>query len=512
MNPIIEMQHIIKVFPPNVVALDDVSVSFNEGEIHAIVGENGAGKSTLMKILYAMQPANSGIIRYRGNLINFRNPGEAIDNGIGMVHQEIVLVPEYTVWENVILGVEPVKIFGTIDEKKARQQVQERIDEFQFNLDPGAVVGDISVAARQKVEILKLLYRDVSVLIMDEPTSVLTPQEIPQLFNELRRLRDNGHTILFISHRLDEVIDLSDRITVLQDGRKIGTVNASETTKEELAQMMVGREVIFTPLHDEHQVGEKVCDIKDVTYIDPHHRQKLKNVSFSVQAGEIVGIAGVEGNGQLELVNVLMGLLKPTQGEFMVSGKNLTHASILERRKKISFVSQDRGNMGSCLGASIMENAIMTHHRLYDRFNNFHGLVMDFSEAGKFTEEVRDQFDIQMDTRDAIFRSLSGGNQQKVILGRELLLDTPFVLLDQPTRGLDVGSIEYVHRQILDMRKVGRAVLLISSDLDELFRISDRMLVLHRGQIVADLITADTDINEVGYFMLEGKGNETKNN
>lgn len=510
MGNIIEMTNIVKVFPPKVVALDDVSVDFEKGEIHAIVGENGAGKSTLVKILYGMQPANSGEITYEGRPVIFRNPGEAISSGIGMVHQEIVLVNEYSVWQNVILGIEPVTLFGRIDAKRARQQVQARIDEYHFNLDPDALVGEISVAARQKVEILKLLYRNVSILILDEPTSVLTPQEIPQLFNELRRLRDNGHTILFISHHLDEVLDLSNRITVLRRGRKIGTVKASETSKADLAQMMVGREVIFTSLKQAQEPGNLVFEVKDLSHTDAEGRQRLNQIHIQVRAGETVGIAGVEGNGQHELVNAIMGLLPMDGGSLTVDSKDLTHASILERRKKISFVSQDRGNMGASLSAPIKENVVMTHHRLNDRFTRLGGLVMDYRKAAAFTGEVRDQFAVQMDTGDASFRSLSGGNQQKIILGRELLLDTPFVLLDQPTRGLDVGSIEYVHRQILDMRQAGRGVLLLSADLDELFRITDRILVLSRGEIVADLPTDATDINEVGYLMLQGRRDETE--
>jgi ABC-type uncharacterized transport system ATPase subunit len=510
MGNLIEMRHIVKVFPPNVVALDDVSVAFEEGEIHAIVGENGAGKSTLVKILYGMEHANAGEIVYRGNPVTFHNPGEAIASGIGMVHQEIMLVPEYTVWQNVILGMEPVGPFGRIDERQARRAVGERIDEYHFNLDPDAPVGEISVAARQKVEILKLLYRDVSVLILDEPTSVLTPQEIPQLFDELRRLRDSGHTILFISHHLDEVLELSDRITVLRRGRKIGTVEAAATSKKDLAQMMVGREVIFTSLKEAHEPGENVFELKDLSYTDPEGRKRLDDIDIHVRAGEVVGIAGVEGNGQIALVNAIMGLLPIGEGRLTVDGHDLTHADILGRRRLISFVSQDRGNMGASLSAPIEENVVMTHHRLDDRFTRLFGVVMDYKEAAAFTGEVRDRFAVQMDAADAAFRSLSGGNQQKVILGRELLLDTPFVLLDQPTRGLDVGSIEYVHRQILAMRGAGRAVLLLSADLDELFRITDRILVLSRGRIVADLRTEDTTIDEVGYLMLEGRRDEAQ--
>jgi simple sugar transport system ATP-binding protein len=498
------MNHIVKVFPPSLVALDDVSVDFRKGEIHAIVGENGAGKSTLMKALYGMQPAVSGEILYNGSKVRFTDPGEAIKAGIGMVHQEIMLVPQYTVWENVVLGSEPVLLFDRLDTKKARQLVKEKINEFHFNLDADAKVDDISIAARQKVEILKLLFRNVTVLIMDEPTSVLTPQEIPQLFDELKRLRDNGHTILFISHHLDEVLDLSDRITVLRKGKKIGTMDAGAASKAGLAQMMVGREVIFEALLKEQRAGDGLFKVEHLNYTDSNKRQRLIDINLQVHAGEIVGVAGVEGNGQLELVNVIMGLIEPTSGTIEVQGADITRSSILERRRRIAFVSQDRTNMGSSVNARITENVIMTHHRLNPRFTQWNGRILDLRQADMFTNEVRDRFDVQMTSPENPFKSLSGGNQQKVILGRELLLEAPFILLDQPTRGLDVGSIEYVHRRILDMRAQMRAILLISADLEELFRITDRLVVMHRGRVVAELETRNTNITEVGYLMLEG--------
>lgn len=504
MDDIIEMNHIVKIFPPALVALDDVNVTFRKGEIHAIVGENGAGKSTLMKVLYGMQPADSGEIIYDGKKVKFTDPGEAIHAGIGMVHQEIMLVPQYTVWENVVLGIEPVKFLDHLDVKKARQQVKEKIDEFHFNLDPNAKVEDISVAARQKVEILKLLIRNVSVLIMDEPTSVLTPQEIPQLFEELKRLRDTGDTILFISHHLEEVLELSDRITVLRKGKKVGTIDADGATKTKLAQMMVGREVIFESIREAQQPGATVFEISGVNYSDPEKRPRLTDVNLKVRAGEIVGIAGVEGNGQLELVNVIMGLIEPSSGSIKAQGEDITRKPILEKRKLVAFVSQDRANMGACVPATITENVIMTHHRLNEHFTTWGGWVLDAKHADFFTGQVRDKFDVQMSAGNAVFKSLSGGNQQKVILGRELLLDAPFILLDQPTRGLDVGSIEYVHRQIMDMRAKQRGILLISADLEELFRLCDRLVVMHRGRLVANLVTEETNVNEVGYLMLEG--------
>ncbi len=508
MDDIISMNHIVKIFPPSLVALDDVSVSFRKGEIHAIVGENGAGKSTLMKILYGMQPATSGEIIFNGKKVRFDDPGQAILAGIGMVHQEIMLVPQYTVWENVVLGVEPVRYFDRLDASKARQQVKAKIEEFSFNLDPDAKVEDISVAARQKVEILKLLYRNVSVLIMDEPTSVLTPQEIPQLFEELKRLRDNGHTILFISHHLDEVLELSDRITVLRKGKKVDTIQADDATKLSLSQMMVGREVFFEAIRNPHPAGEVIFEVRQLSYTDPEKRPRLTDVNLSVRAGEIVGIAGVEGNGQLELVNVIMGLLEPSAGSIIAGGEDITRLPILEKREHISFVPQDRANMGACVPARITENVIMTHHRLNPRFTRWNGRLLDLKHAASFSSEVQDRFDVQMTSGEAPFKSLSGGNQQKVILGRELLLEAPFILLDQPTRGLDVGSIEYVHDLIMEMRARERGMLLISADLEELFRLSDRLLVMHRGRIVAELETEQTNVTEVGYLMLEGAAYE----
>jgi simple sugar transport system ATP-binding protein len=502
------MQRMVKIFPPALVALDEVSVDFRKGEIHAIVGENGAGKSTLMKILYGMYSAESGEISYNGRKVKYSDPGEAIQAGIGMVHQEIVLIPQYTVWENVVLGMEPVRAFGHLDTKKARRLVQEKIDEFHFNLNPDAKVEDISIAARQKVEILKLLFRNVSVLIMDEPTSVLTPQEIPQLFDELKRLRDNGHTILFISHHLEEVLDLSDRITVLRKGRKVDTIEASQATKTGLSQMMVGREVIFEAIRKPQTPGEVVFEVSGLNYKAPDKRQLLTDVNLKVRAGEIVGIAGVEGNGQLELVKAIMGLIEPSSGSITAQGEDITRQPILEKRKRIAFVTQDRANMGACTPATITENVIMTHHRLNPRFTRWKGRVLDLKEAGQFTEEVRQKFDVQMSSADSAFKSLSGGNQQKVILGRELLLEAPFILLDQPTRGLDVGSIEFVHQQIMEMRAEMRGMLLISADLEELFRLSDRIAVMHRGRVVAEVATDQTDVTEVGYLMLEGKADE----
>lgn len=502
---LIDLRHISKVFPPNTVALSDVSVSFAPGEIHAIVGENGAGKTTLMKVFYGLERRSAGEIFYKGAKVDFRTPRDAITAGIGMVHQEILLISEYTIWQNIILGAEPVRSFGRIDAHAAREAVRAKIEEFRFNLDPDAVVGDISVAARQKVEILKLLYRNVSVLILDEPTAVLTPQEVPQLFSELENLRQRGRTIIFISHRLDEVLGLSDRVTVMRRGHVVDTATAASLTCEQLARMMVGREVLFSAQRQPQEPGSLVFSASHLRYVDADHRARLDDASIDVHAGEIVGVAGVEGNGQFELVNAVMGLIDITSGKLAVQGKDITHADILTRRSLISFVPQDRGRMGASLEASVLEDAIMTHHVLDDRFGRGRGLGLDYRQGRAFTEEVRKQFNVSMGSPMDPFRSLSGGNQQKVILGRELLLDTPFVLMDQPTRGLDVGSIEYVHELILELRRKMRAVLLVSADLDELLMLSDRMIVMYRGRIVADLVTSTTSREEIGYLMLGGK-------
>jgi len=517
MNTIITMRDVVKLYSGTtvqpseqvrapIIALDHVSVDFAAGEIHAIVGENGAGKSTLMKILYGEEAASAGEIRYRGQRVAFRNPGEAIANGIGMVHQEILLIPEYTVWQNIVLGAEPIGRFGGLDVARARAQVQAKIDEFGFTLDPDALAADISVAAQQKVEILKLLYRNVTVLILDEPTAVLTPQEIPQLFSELRRLRATGKTILFISHHLDEVLALSDRITVLRKGQFVATVAAAQTSEAELARMMVGRDVLFETHRTSYMLGQPVLTITGLSYTDKAGRKLLTALDLTVRAGETVGIAGVEGNGQFELVHSLIGLLEPTAGEITVAGQAITHLPILARRKLVSFVSQNRRTMGAAVTASITENMLMTHHRLNPRFTHWGGLLLDMQAAHAFTDEVEAAFGVVMRDNNQPFGALSGGNQQKIILGRELALDNPLVLLDQPTRGLDVGSIQYVHGVIRNLSEQGRAVLLVSADLEELLRLADRIVVLHRGRIVADLSAAATNIEAIGQWMLEGKG------
>ncbi len=490
------------------MALDHVSIAFDAGEIHSVIGENGAGKSTLMKVLYGLERPDGGEVYLKGQRTMHRSPAQAIAAGLGMVHQEIVLVTEFSVWENVVLGAEPVGVGGALRRREARDVVARRVDEFGFSLDIDAPVGTLSIAARQKVEILKLLYRDVDILVFDEPTAVLTPYEIPQLFDELRRLRDYGKTILFVSHHLDEVLELSDRVSVMRHGKMVATLPAASASQEELAELMVGRPVLFTHERSDHDPGDTVFSVENLQYRDNDDVRRLNDVSITVRSGEIVGVAGVEGNGQFELVNSVIGILHPQSGRVVVGGRDVTESSVLDRRRWISYVPQDRSRMGASVRDSILDNARMTHHRLNAAFTDRSGWVLDDAVAERFVEEARERFNVVMSGTGEPFRSLSGGNQQKVILARELMLDTPFVLVDQPTRGLDVGSIEYVHDTILGLREAGRAVLMVSADLEELFRLADRIVVLYRGAKAMDVAVSETNPEAVGRAMLAGQSED----
>jgi simple sugar transport system ATP-binding protein len=502
--PIVELRRITKVFPPRTVAVDDVSLVTRPAEIHAIVGENGAGKSTLMKVLAAHLRHEAGEILIDGRPASFHSPRGAMASGIGMVHQEILLVPEYTVWQNVVLGREPVGPLGRIRAGQARAQVERRIEEYGLGLESVSVVRNLSVAARQKVEILKLLYRDVSILILDEPTAVLTPQEVPQLFGELRRLRDRGRTILLVSHRLDEVLDLADRVTIMRRGRIVDTVEAAGTVRADLARLIVGRDVGPGVRSTVRPRGAAVLTAAGLCTGTGERPSDLKDVSLTVSGGEVVGVAGIEGNGQLELVGALMGLCALSAGSLRVFGTEIARAPIRSRRRMIAFVSQDRRGMGAAPAASLADNAIMTHHFLSPPLSS-PGAFLHPARARRHAEALAQRLSVSMSSVAARFSSLSGGNQQKVILGRELELGCPVLVLDQPTRGLDVGSTEFVQSEIDRVAQAGRAILLISAEIEELLLLSDRILVLHRGRIVADLDARSTDSLEVGRLMLVGK-------
>ena len=496
--PLIELRGVTKVYPPAVVALDDVSLIVAEGEIHAVVGENGAGKSTLMKVMCGEVAADTGTIMWKGSSARFGSARQAIEAGIGMVHQELLLVDQLTVTENIVMGVEPTGRFGAIDGRRARAAVEATLERSGFGLDPDAPAGSLSLAARQKVEIAKLLHRDVDLLILDEPTAALAPQEVPELFGELRRLRDVGRTIVFVSHRLGEVLELADRISVLRDGRLVSTVAAVDTDRAGLARLMVERDVVFTAVRPPVRTG------RDVLVLDGVGAPGLGPIDLTVRAGEILGVAGVDGNGQPELVAAITGDHPCTEGRVTVDGADITTAGILERRRHLSTVAAERKVDGEAVLASVLDNARMTHHRLTPSFSSAGGRVQRTGRARTFVEELRARYSITMESPRQAIGSLSGGNQQKVILGRELALERPLVVLHQPTRGLDVGSIQQVHDIVLGLRSGGCAVVLVSADLDELLQLTDRLVVMHRGTVALSGDTDSLSVEQIGLAMLNG--------
>lgn len=495
---------VTKVYPPALRALDEVTVSIEAGEIHAFVGENGAGKSTLMKVLNGEIRPDAGMVEVFGSPAAFRSAHDAMEAGVGMVHQEILLVDQLSVWENVVLGNEPTGRFGLIDAARARREVAKTIADAGLALDTDAIVRTLTVGARQKVEIAKLLHRNVRLLILDEPTAVLTSQEVPGLFDELRRLRDDGRTVCFISHHLDEVIELADRITVLRDGRLIATVTASATTVAELARLMVERDVLLTSQRTAATRGEPVLQIRGLEAAIAGSTARLGPLDLTVHASEIVGVAGVEGNGQHDLVEALVGVVESNSTRLSVHDVDLRPLSILGRRRSMAFVPSDRKTQGGALSAAIVDNVAMTHHRLTPGFSSWHGWLYERGRAKSLATSIRERFGVVSSSVEAKLGSLSGGNQQKVVLGRELSIDRPLVVLDQPTRGIDVGSIEEIHRQILNLRADGRAVLVVSADLDELLRLCDRIVVMFRGRIALDIAAVDATQELLGRAMLEG--------
>lgn len=507
----VRMVSLIKVYPPDTLALDRADISIAEGEIHSVIGENGAGKSTLMKVFYGMTPFDSGDIYFRGKRIKFSTPRDAVAAGIGMVHQEFMLIPSYTVYENVILGAEPVGRFGALANSEARAKVESLVDRYGLNLSIDDRAGALSVGAQQKVEILKLLYRDVDVLIMDEPTAVLTPQETGELFKRLRKLNEAGKTIIFISHKLDEVIELSHRITVMRKGKRITTVDNRGIQKADLARAMIGREVVFGVEKPPAVTGDEVLSVRDLSFVDRNGKRRLDRVSFAVRRGEIVGVAGVEGNGQFELVQLITGLIRAESGVVAIGGRDVTAEDVMARRKLMCHVPQNRKTSGSAQSMSLVDNSIMTHHRLNPSLGRRSGAghgeaaltpFLSPPRCRAFTSGLIKEFGVIAPGADAPMSSLSGGNQQKMIVGREFAHNTGLILLDQPTRGLDVGSIEFIQSEIVRRRDAGAGCLLISADLDELQSLSDRILVMRDGRIVADLAQGDATREEIGEYML----------
>ncbi|MGN0463176.1 MAG: ABC transporter ATP-binding protein [Acutalibacteraceae bacterium] len=496
---IIEMLHITKEFP-GIVANDDITLQLKKGEIHALLGENGAGKSTLMSVLFGLYQAEKGVIKKNGEVVDIKNPNEATALGIGMVHQHFKLVDVFTVLDNIILGAETTKL-GFLQKKEARKKIQELSEKYGLNVDLDAKVEDITVGMQQRVEILKMLYRENEILIFDEPTAVLTPQEIDELMEIMRNFAKEGKSILFITHKLNEIMAVSDRVTVLRKGKCVGTVNTADTTKQELSTMMVGRPVQLEVQKDEAKPEENILEVSDLVVPSKHHGKNAVNgVSFSVRSGEIVCIAGIDGNGQTELVQGITGLEKISGGKVMLCGKDITKMNIRNKNKTgLSHIPEDRHKHGLVLDFTLEDNLVL--QRYYEPEFQKLGFIKH-ANIRAHAEKLIKQFDVRSGQGPiTIVRSMSGGNQQKAIIARELDRDLPLIIAVQPTRGLDVGAIEYIHSQLVKARDDGKAILLVSLELDEVMSVSDRILVMYEGEIVGELDPKKTTVSELGLYM-----------
>jgi simple sugar transport system ATP-binding protein len=491
--PLVVLERITKRFP-GVLADDEVDLELRAGEVHALIGENGAGKSTLMRVLYGMYPADGGRIFVRDEEARIGSPRDAIALGIGMVHQHFVLVDPFTVTENIILGEEGGAL---LDVDASRQRVAELAESYAFRVDPRAVVEDLSVGEEQRVEILKALYRGAEILILDEPTAVLTPNETKDLFGNLRKLREAGRTIVFISHKLDEVLEIADRITVLRRGRVVGETRPAETSKAKLAEMMVGRPVLFRLDKPQVEIGEPVLRVDGLT-----GEGKLNGIDLEVRAGEILGVAGVEGNGQRELAETIFGLRRPSSGTIQLEGSSITGRSVGDiRNAGVGYIPEDRHDQGLVLNMTLWENAVLGRQD-DEEFSSGLG-VLFIKRIKALAVRMVQLFDIRTRSVDVNASTLSGGNQQKLILARELETDPKLMIAAQPTRGLDVGAIEFVWKQILDQKAAGRAILLISAELDEIYALSDRIVTLYEGKITGEF-APDAPPEEIGVGMLGG--------
>ena len=481
MSPVLELRGITKRFP-GVLANDHIDLTLEEGEIHALLGENGAGKSTLMNILYGLYSQDEGEIYIRGKQSNITGPTDAIRQGIGMVHQHFMLVPVLTVTENVMLGQEPTRGL-VLDRKRVADRIRQISEQHGLKVDPGAKVEDLSVGVRQRVEIIKVLYRNADILILDEPTAVLTPQEADDLFEILRSLRAQGVSIIFISHKLREVLDLADRVTVLRRGAVVGEAKTSDANQAMLAEMMVGRPVALTVSKEPAKPGEPVLAVEDLKVLDDRLQLVVNGISFEVHTGEIVGVAGVQGNGQTELVEALTGLRPVQAGRVAIDGKDLTNATprqIIEAGT--AHIPEDRQEDGLVLSFSVCDNMVLNTYYRAPFANN---TVMDHQAILKRGIELIFEFDCRTPGPDVPVGNLSGGNQQKVIVARELSRPIRLLIAAQPTRGLDVGSIEYIHERLIEKRDTGVAVLLVSAELDEIMGLSDRIAVMYKGKFTA---------------------------
>ena len=499
---VIEMLHITKEFP-GIIANDDITLQLRRGEIHALLGENGAGKSTLMSVLFGLYQPEAGEIRKNGQTVKIKNPNDATALNIGMVHQHFKLVDVFTVLDNIILGSETTKL-GFLQKGEARKKVEELSQRYGLKVDLDAKVEDITVGMQQRVEILKMLYRDNEILIFDEPTAVLTPQEIEELMATMKEFAREGKSILFISHKLNEIMEVSDRVTVLRKGKYVGTVETKNTSKQELSNMMVGRPVQLEVVKGEAHPGETVLQVDSLcVHSQLRKRDAVHNVSFQVRAGEIVCIAGIDGNGQTELVYGLTGLEKCSGGRVTLCGQDISHASIRQRGVNMSHIPEDRHKHGLVLDFTLEQNLVLQRFR-EPQFQ--HAGFIKQGAVRQYAQQLIEQYDVRSGQGPVTMaRSMSGGNQQKAIIAREVDRDKPLLVAVQPTRGLDVGAIEYIHNQLVAERDKGRAVLLISLELDEVMSLSDRILVMYEGEIVGELDPKTTTVQELGLYMAGAK-------
>lgn len=500
--PLIEVREVTKVFP-GVLANDRVSLSLHPGEIVALLGENGAGKSTLMNVVYGLLAPDGGEILVEGRPVNIRSPRQAIDLGIGMVHQHFMLIEPLTVTENIVLGTEPTRA-GVIDFRQAREDVREISARYGLSIDPDVLVRDLPVGMQQRVEILKALYRGARVLILDEPTAVLTPQEVRELFVVVRSLVAEGLSVVFITHKLEEVLRVADRIVVMRDGRIVGETRPGDTDAAGLARMMVGRDVVFRVQKSPHTCGGTVLEVKDLHVLDERRLEAVKGVSLTVCAGEIVALAGVSGNGQTEFIEAITGLRRVETGRVLLKGKDITHSAARESIEAgVSHVPEDRLRRGLVSEFDLMENLILGDHRRAPFAR--HG-IFDFTAITETARTRIKDYDIRTPSEHVKAGALSGGNQQKLVLARELGRDPDLLVAAQPTRGLDVGAIEFVHKQILDERSRGKAVLLVSLELDEIQSLADRILIIYEGRIVKEFAAGEATDEDLGYYMTGGGG------
>ncbi len=496
----LELKNITKTFG-NVVANDNVSIKIEKGTIHAIVGENGAGKSTIMRIAYGFYTADSGEILFDGKSVKINNPHDAIALGIGMVHQHFMLVDTMTVAENIVLGAEtgtPVNL----DLEKANADILALSNELRLGVNPKAYIEDLSVGAQQKVELLKALYRKAEFLILDEPTAVLTPQETEDFFNILRQMRASGKTIVIITHKLEEVLAISDDVTVMRDGKTVGNVKTAETSAKDLARMIVGREVLLRVEKTDADPKDAVLKIENLSVVGKHG-EALDKVSFDVRAGEIVGIAGIEGNGQTELIEAIAGLIAVESGSINLLGKEISKYSVRKRTEMgIAHIPEDRHKRGLLLNSDLEENSILGVHYRAPVVSG--GGLLNSAVIEKRTKEIIENFDIRPPNPQLSAKSLSGGNQQKLVIGREFELAPKLLLVSQPTRGVDIGAIEFIHRKLIGLRDAGTAVLLVSAELEEVTALADRLLVIRDGKIIGEVDPKVTTNEEIGLMMTGG--------